>query len=278
MTTTDVPAAMPLRGRRVAITRAVQQLGTARALFSAAGAEVLDLPALLVTAPDSWGPLDDALEELEDFHWLMFSSGNGVDAVEQRLRRRGSSLARRPPGVRLAAVGHKTAQLLEELGAAADFVPPAFVADSLVEHFPVSGWGLRLLLPRVQSGGRTLLAEAFAAAGSRVVEVPAYETRCPDGLPSATVAALQQGQLDAITFSSGKTVSHTAQLLQAAFGSDWPQLLEGLAIVSIGPQTSERCQQELGRVDAEASPHDLDGLLQACIEALEQRPFRTAWS
>jgi len=278
MTTADVPAAMPLRGRRVAITRAEQQLGTARALFSAAGAEVLDLPALVVTAPDSWGPLDDALEELEDFHWLVFSSGNGVDAVEQRLRRRGSSLARRPPGVRLAAVGRKTAQLLEELGAAADFVPPAFVADSLVEHFPVSGWGLRLLLPRVQSGGRTLLAEAFAAAGSRVVEVPAYETRCPDGLPSATVAALQQGQLDAITFSSGKTVSHTAQLLHAAFGNEWRQLLEGLAIVSIGPQTSERCQQELGRVDAEASPHDLDGLLQACIEALEQRPFRTAGS
>jgi uroporphyrinogen-III synthase len=278
MTTADVPAALPLRSRRVAITRAEQQLGTARALFSAAGAEVLDLPALVVTAPDSWGPLDDALEELEDFHWLVFSSGNGVDAVEQRLRRRGSSLARRPPGVRLAAVGRKTAQLLEELGAPADFVPPSFVADSLVEHFPVSGWGLRLLLPRVQSGGRTLLAEAFAAAGSRVVEVPAYETRCPDGLPSATVAALQQEQLDAITFSSGKTVSHTAQLLQAAFGSDWRQLLEGLAIVSIGPQTSERCQQELGRVDAEASPHDLDGLLQACIEALEQRPFRTAGS
>jgi uroporphyrinogen-III synthase len=128
----DVPLAPPLSGRRVAITRAEQQLGAARALFVEAGAEVLDLPALVVTAPDSWGPLDDALAELEDFHWLVFSSGNGVDAVEQRLRRRGSSLARRPPGVRLAAVGRKTAQQLEDLGAPADFVPPSFVADSLV--------------------------------------------------------------------------------------------------------------------------------------------------
>jgi len=258
----------------VAITRAEHQLGAARALFNAAGAEVLDLPALVVTAPDSWGPLDDALEELADFHWLVFSSSNGVEAVEQRLRRRGSSLARRPAGVRLAAVGRKTAQRLEELGAPADFVPPAFVADSLVEHFPVSGWGLRLLLPRVQSGGRTLLAEAFAAAGSRVVEVPAYETRCPRGLPSATLAALEQGRLDAITFSSGKTVSHTARLLREAFGDDWHRKLEGLAIVSIGPQTSERCRQELGRVDAEANPFDLDGLLQACREILRDRPLR----
>jgi uroporphyrinogen-III synthase len=274
MTSHPLPEPPPLSGRRVAITRAEHQLGAARALFNAAGAEVLDLPALVLTAPDSWGPLDDALEELADFHWLVFSSSNGVEAVDQRLRRRGSSLARRPPGVRLAAVGRKTAQLLEELGAPADFVPPAFVADSLVEHFPVSGWGLRLLLPRVQSGGRTLLAEAFAAAGSRVVEVPAYETRCPRGLPSATLAALEQGQLDAITFSSGKTVSHTAQLLQEAFGDDWRRKLEGLAIVSIGPQTSERCRRELGRVDAEANPFDLDGLLAACIATLQQKPLR----
>jgi len=274
MTSHPLPEPLPLSGRRVAITRAEHQLGAARALFTAAGAEVLDLPALVVTAPDSWGPLDDALEELADFHWLVFSSSNGVEAVDQRLRRRGSSLARRPAGVRLAAVGRKTAQLLEELGAPADFVPPAFVADSLVEHFPVSGWGLRLLLPRVQSGGRTLLAEAFAAAGSRVVEVPAYETRCPRGLPSATLAALEQGQLDAITFSSGKTVSHTARLLQEAFGDNWHRKLEGLAIVSIGPQTSERCRQELGRVDAEANPFDLDGLLQACREILRDRPLR----
>ncbi|MFM7239853.1 MAG: uroporphyrinogen-III synthase, partial [Cyanobium sp.] len=95
MTSHPLPEPPPLRGRRVAITRAEHQLGAARALFNAAGAEVLDLPALVVAAPDSWGPLDDALEELADFHWLVFSSSNGVEAVEQRLRRRGSSLARR---------------------------------------------------------------------------------------------------------------------------------------------------------------------------------------
>jgi len=268
------PNPTDLSGHTIAVTRAEQQLGEARRLFERAGAQVLDLPALVIGPPDTWGPLDDALAELEDFHWLVVSSSNGVEAVEQRLRRQGGSLARRPAGLKIAAVGRKTAARLEELGAAADFVPPAFVADSLIEHFPVSGWGLRLLLPRVQSGGRTLLAEAFAAAGSRVVEVPAYETRCPRGLPSATLAALEQGQLDAITFSSGKTVSHTARLLQEAFGDNWHRKLEGLAIVSIGPQTSERCRQELGRVDAEANPFDLDGLLQACREILRDRPLR----
>ncbi|MEY4297946.1 MAG: hypothetical protein RLZZ423_1125 [Cyanobacteriota bacterium] len=257
-----------LSGHTIAVTRAEQQLGEARRLFEAAGARVLDLPALVIGPPDSWGPLDDALDELEDFHWLVVSSSNGVEAVEARLRRRGSSLARRPSGLKIAAVGRKTAARLEELGAPADFVPPAFVADSLIEHFPVSGWGLRLLLPRVQSGGRTVLAEAFGEAGSRVVEVAAYESRCPQALPAATAAALAEGAVSAITFSSGKTVRHTAQLLEAAFGADWPQRLAGVALVSIGPQTSRACLEVLGRVDAEADPHDLDGLVAACGQAL----------
>ena len=97
--------ASSLAGRTIAVTRAESQLAEARHLFERAGATVVDLPALVVTPPQSWGPLDDALEELDSFHWLVFSSGNGVEAVEQRLRRRGQSLAHRPASLKLAAVG-----------------------------------------------------------------------------------------------------------------------------------------------------------------------------
>ena len=271
---TAASSAAPLQGRTVAVTRAEQQLGEARRLFEQAGAKVLDLPALVIGPPDEWGPLDDALAELEEFHWLVVSSSNGVDAVEQRLQRLGSSLARRPRSLKIAAVGRKTAARLEALGAPADFVPPQFVADSLIDHFPVSGWGLRLLLPRVQSGGRTVLAEAFGEAGARVVEVAAYESRCPQALPAAAAAALARGSVDAITFSSGKTVQHTAQLLEQQFGPTWQQQLQGVALVSIGPQTSHSCHALLGRVDAEADPHDLDGLVAACAQALQGQPFK----
>ena len=258
----------PLLGRTIAVTRADQQLGSARTLFEQAGAQVLDLPALVIGPPDEWGPLDDALAELEDFHWLLFSSSNGVDAVEARLQRQGRCLAERPNSLKIAAVGRKTAARLVELGATADFVPPQFVADSLIEHFPVSGWGLRLLIPRVQSGGRTVLAEAFAEAGARVVEVAAYESRCPEALPAHAARALEEGAIDAITFSSGKTVLHTAQLLEQHFGDGWRDLLGPVQVVSIGPQTSQSCQAVLGRVDQEATPHDLEGLVVACAAAL----------
>jgi uroporphyrinogen-III synthase len=263
------PSSLPLQGCTIAVTRAEGQLGSARQLFERAGARVVDLPALVVGPPDDWGPLDEALEELAQFHWLVFSSANGVEAVQARLRRRGGDLARFPKGPRIAAVGRRTAERLDDFGVRVDFVPSRFLADALIEEFPVSAWGLHLLLPRVQSGGRTLLAESFGAAGARVVEVPAYETRCPDGLPSQAVQALQQGTLQAMTFSSGKTVRHCAQLLEGAFGSEWRQVLAGVKVVSIGPQTSEPCLKILGRVDAEADPHDLEGLVAACMGVLK---------
>ena len=121
---------------------------------------------------------------------------------------------------------------------------------------------------QVQSGGRTLLAEAFGEAGARVVEVAAYESRCPESLPAATTAALAEGRVDAITFSSGKTVQHTAQLLEQQFGTNWREPLEQVRLISIGPQTSKTLQAVLGRVDGEANPHDLDGLVAACSAAL----------
>jgi len=262
----------PLLGTTVVITRAREQQSEGRRLLQSLGARVLDLPALEIGPPDSWAPLDDALADLENFHWLIVSSANGVDAVESRLQLKGQGLMQRPESLNIAAVGRKTAQRLEELGAPADFIPPTFVADSLIDHFPVSGWGLRILLPRVQSGGRTLLAEAFGEAGSRVVEVAAYESRCPTSIPADTLKALENGEVDVISFSSGKTVTHTVQLLADALGhSDIEQLFKKPAVVSIGPQTSQRCKELLGRVDQEATPHDMEGLVQACIQAMQSR-------
>ena len=259
----DALPPQPLAGRRVLLTRAADASPAARTLFSAAGAQVVELPALVIGPPDDWGPLDAALQSLERFHWLIFSSANGVAAVRQRLDHMHLRLVEGAPWPRLAAVGRKTAQAIQRLGWPMPFVPQDFVADSLLTCFPEPVRGCRLLLPRVQSGGRPLLAEQFRRQGAVVVEVPAYESRCPATIPAAAAVVLAQEHVDVITFTSSKIVRNTVALLAAHLGEHWRSHLAGVKVVSIGPETSRTCHSLLGRVDAEASPHDMEGLATA---------------
>ena len=259
---------MPLEGKTVVVTRAEGQRGESRELLVKLGASVLDLPALVIGPPDDWRPLDEALDELESFHWLIFSSANGVKAVEERLQKKKLSLSNHPKSLKFAVVGRKTAQSLQEYGVVPDFIPPEYVADSLINNFPVSGAGLKILLPRVQSGGRTILAESFSSSGAQVIQVSAYESCCPKTIPEKTINAFQNSEVDAITFTSGKTVLHTAKLLNDYFGNQLHKKLTKVKFISIGPQTSLICRKYFKRVSQEAGKHDINGLIDACIKEL----------
>ncbi len=262
---------LPLYGRTVVLTRSQEQQSEAQNLFKEKGARVLDLPALVIGPPDQWGPLDDALTDLDSFDWIVFSSANGVRAVEERLLNIGKTLSRRSNSLKIAVVGRKTGLTLEQLGIDPDYVPPKFIADSLIEHFPVFVPGLKILIPRVQSGGRTLLADVFAKKGVKVVEVAAYESFCPKEIPEITAKAFLNKAVDAITFTSGKTALHSAQLMMKRFGPSWEKILVGVKLISIGPQTSISCKKYFDRVDQEADPHDLDGLIKACVDSFQHQ-------
>ncbi len=259
----------PLQGKTVLVTRSAGQSAKFRDRLEAKGARVMEMPALEIIAPDSWAPLDEAISQLSSFHWLVLTSANGVEFMFDRLQHHGLD-ARALGGVKIAVVGRKTAQALQERQMTPDFVPPEFVADSLAEHFPGGSdlTGTRVLFLRVQSGGREALVKDLSAKGAEVVEVPAYQSRCPKAIAPEAEAALRQGEIDAITFASSKTVRCFQQLVAARCLAE---SLEGVRIASIGPQTSETCRECLGRMDAEAQEYTLEGLIQAIVSDLKDR-------
>jgi uroporphyrinogen-III synthase len=259
-------ASMPrsLIPKTVLVTRSAGQSSQFTDLLQAAGTQVIEMPALEIRPPSSWAPLDQAIATLTDYEWLILTSANAVNFFLERLQQVGH-----PPDlktVKLAVVGQKTAKVLQQWGLSPDFIPPDFVADSLVEQFPVAVAGLKLLFPRVESGGREVLVKEMTAAGATVTEVPAYESGCPRVPDPAAIAALEAQTVHIITFASSKTVRHVCQLLEQAWGPDWAQGLGGVAIASIGPQTSATCLQQLGRVDIEAQEYPLEGLTQAIAQ------------
>jgi len=257
---------MPLIDKKIIITRSQEQVSEANDIFSRNGAEIFELPALIIGAPDDWGPLDDALKKIYSFDWIIFSSANGVRNVEERMKLIDLSLSKISKTIKIAAVGKKTATLLSDMNTKISFVPPSFVADSLVEKFPQKAKGLKLFIPRVQTGGRSILSESFKFKGAEVTEVAAYESSCPKVIPQRTIDALNSRKIDIIAFTSSKTVIHTVSLFEKYFGKNWFKLYEKVKIVSIGPQTSKSCSNLIRQPDKEANPHDLEGLLKACLE------------
>lgn len=253
-----------LAGLTILITRAAGQSSGFRQQLESAGATVLEMPALEIGPPSSWLPLDTALAHLEGYDWLILTSANGVEAVQQRLVQAQPTAPQTWP--KIAVVGKKTAASLRQFGQEPSFIPPDYVADALVEHFPQPLQGLKVLFPRVESGGRDVLVRQFLAAGAQVDEVAAYESCCPATIPEPVQRALTDRQIDVVSFASSKTVRNFVRLLEETFGPDWIALSADLLWASIGPQTTETCQQLLGPVPIEAEEYTLEGLARAIAQ------------
>ena len=256
---------LPLDQRNIIITRSKDGIIDIKKIFTSQGANIYEFPAISIGDPDDLNPLDEALNQINDFHWIIFSSGNGIKFVDKRLRYFNSSLKECSTKLKIAVVGEKTAKTLDDFGIKADFIPPEFVAESLIDNFPISGYGLRVFLPRVQTGGRDIIADQFRKAGSRVFEVAAYETRCPDSIPEDTIDIIFNRKVDAIIFSSGKTVSNSAVLLEKTLGEEWLKYLDQTKLLTIGPQTTKICKKIFGRVDSQAKKYTFEGLLDEAI-------------
>ncbi len=285
---------LPLNGTTILITRAAGQNHEFRDRLEKFGAIVAEMPALEIGPPSSWDELDRAIAHLDSYHWLILTSTNGVDYFFERLLNQGKD-ARHLAGIKIAVVGKKTAASLQQRGLQADFIPPNFVADSLVAEFPESVSGKNILFPRVETGGREVLVAEFTAAGAKVTEVAAYQSGCPKKIDPAVANLLLQRQVDVITFASSKTVQYFYQLLSQLLTEELDRrdrrerlkdpetendqepinllsdLLSNVYFASIGPQTSQTCIKLLGRVDMEAEEYTLDGLTQTIVKWASHR-------
>ena len=121
-------AGRPLFGVCVLVTRPSEQVHELRDRLTALGAEVLTQPGIEIGPPPDWAPVDAALGRLEQYDWLVFSSGNGVRYMLDRLLATGGDL-RRLGRVKLAAIGPGTAAELANYHLKADLVPAEYRAE-----------------------------------------------------------------------------------------------------------------------------------------------------
>lgn len=248
---------LPLLGKRVVITRPKGQAEQLAEQLRALGAEPVVLPTIAIMPPEDWQPVDDAIRSLERFHWVVFTSVNGVRSFIGRMEELGVTVALLASR-KLAAIGTATARALERSCRAPDAIPDEFLSDALPDALGEVR-GLCILLPRADIA-RKEMAQELRRRGADVVEVAAYRVQQQTGQ-----AALELAQLDKpdyITLTSPSTVRSLARILEEAGRIDW---MATVPLVCIGPVTAEAVRELGYQPAAVAEEHTMDGLIRALL-------------
>lgn len=247
----------PFFGKRVVVTRSREQASELSRRIEDLGGEAWEFPVIEIAEPEDFGPMDEAIGRIESYHWMIFTSVNGVDSFFRRMRHHGRDI-RDLKGARICAIGPKTRERLEELCLQVEYVPAEYRAEAVLAGLEGKLVpGERVLLPRADIA-RTILPETLALMGAIVDNVVAYSTIRGDGESALLREMLEEGMIHYVTFTSSSTVRNFVELL----GADRIQkLLENVRLVSIGPITSEAARDLGLTIDMEASEYTIDGLV-----------------
>lgn len=278
---------LPLQGLRIVVTRSKKQAAGLSSKFKDLGAEVYEFPVISITAPDSWAPLDEAIEKIKRYDWVLFASANAVDAFVARSAQVGIG-KEELDFTKFAVIGPGTASALEEHGIKASFCPSTFIAETLVAEFPdyPNLHGKRILWPRTNVG-RPYVLDRMTEAGAKVDVVEAYHTSLPPNeqeIAERLTTLLWKNVVDVITLASAQSARNLKTILttginkklgdkniEVPIGMDSiTYALEGVVIATIGPETSAAARKHLGRVDIEANVFTIDGLVDAVVKGVQK--------
>lgn len=250
--------ARPLFGKSVLVTRPLHQAADMVRRVEELGGEALVLPTVQIGEPADWSPVDVALGRLGEYHWLVFTSVNGVQAFMARLRHVGRDL-RALGGLKLAVIGPATADALRAYHLEPDVIPDAFNSEGLAAGLRDRVRGQRVLLARADRGIDLLREELGQVAG--VDQVAVYAQRDVLLEPGDPILErLRRGEVDFVSLTS----SNVARVLLERFDEETcDQVRHGrVALVSISPRTSAEVRRLGLPVAGEAAVFTTAGVLE----------------
>ncbi len=268
----------PLFGRKIVVTRARSQASELVAQIEELGGEAIEFPVIetrAVSGQAERDALERTMQQLPSYDWLLFTSVNGVRYFFEALRRYGRDV--RDVRAQLAAVGAKTAALLEQYGLRVQTVPERFngkqLADTLIEHIqPIehieaSEAPQKILLARAQAAN-TELPHRLLAVGLTVDDVAFYETVLSADQDEYALEQIVQGRVDTITFTSSSTVTNFLAVMAAHDYVPAPTT----HIVCIGPQTADTARAAGLQVTHMAEQATIESLVQVLTVSPQTAP------
>ncbi len=253
----------PLFGWRILVPRTKEQAGSLSTKLRSFGGVPEEVPTISVEPPRNPLQMDKAVRGLVEgrYEWIVFTSVNAVKAVREKFDEYGLD-ARAFSGLKVAAVGDKTAESIAAWGIRADLVPSGEQsAHGLLEDWPPYDDVLdpinRVFLPRADIATENLVA-GLHELGWEVDDVTAYRTVRAAPPPAPTRDAIKSGKFDAVVFTSSSTVRNLVGIAGKPHAST--------VIAAIGPATAKTCEEHGLRVDVLAPKPSAEELADALAD------------
>lgn len=251
----------PLLGKRIGVTRPEHQSDAVIDQLLALGADPISMPLVEIQPIDDWSHVDAAIDRLETFHWLIFTSANGVDAFLGHLWNRGNDM-RRLAKTKIAAIGPATADRIANYRLRTDLLPADFCAEGLVEALSSAVPGTNVLWAGADRG-RDVLIDGLTKAGAAVEKLVAYRNCDVESLPPHCIDIILRGEMDWIALSSPSIARAFARLLPQEARS---LLGSRTRLASISPITTAAALDVGLPISAEAATFTWPGLIDAILK------------
>ncbi len=247
---------LPLAGVKVALTRPGEGMAGMALKLRNLGAEVLEAPAIRILKREPDIPLVKALQEIDTFQWLVFTSPAGVRIFFEEMRITGADI-RKLGRIRIAVIGRGSAAELEKRGIFPDLVPEIYDGVHLGKALAMeTGPGDRILIPRAAAGNQELVR---ALPGRVIEDIPIYDTVFEEECPVNWKDELEGGRTDYVMFTSASTVKG---FVHAAGRMDF----SAVRAICIGTQTRQAADAA-GMRTWQAEKADVDSMIDCLLRA-----------
>lgn len=260
----------PMFGYRILVTR---ELPEGFEPLEELGAEIIEFPTIEIVPPENYHELDKAIDNIETYDCLIFTSKNGVSYFLKRFFERERDI-RDLKGIKICAVGSKTAKEIQKYGIRVDLIPGEFSSEGLIRLVEVlrssrtQGLkGMRFLLPRAEKA-REVFPEKVRELGGHIDLPVAYRSIKPELHGKRLRRFLREGRISIATFTSAATFNNFMDIM----GEKANELLRGVAIAVIGPVTAKAVEKAGFKVDIMPREATIEALVEEIINwAMKRR-------
>lgn len=234
---------MPYKNKTVLITRSKEQSADFIELLQNNSFEVIMLPLIEFQSINIF--LLKSLFNIKlSFNWIIFTSHNAVNYFFKTISPKNIK------GIKVAAVGKKTAESLSNFGVKTDFIPSDFTAETLGNEIPVLP-NEKVFIPHSALSTNNLV-EQLNNKNALVETLAIYDNQLVSYSP-AELSKILDKPIDIVTFTSGSCV-------KAYINNNIH--LPNAKIICIGPSTAKVLVENKLEVTAIPNEFTIEGMVE----------------